>query len=70
MKEQNGREELARRLHRIFVGLADGPDIDVPDATLLDFADDILAGDYFDPDYGPRKGDGGPPMRLVGERLS
>lgn len=61
----NGRDELARRLHRIFISPADQRGTDVPDQTLLEFADDILAGDYTDPKWGPRKGDGGPPMRLV-----
>lgn len=32
--------------------------------ALLGFADDLLAGDYVDPRYGPRPGDGGPPARF------
>lgn len=70
----NGRAELARRLHRVFITETDGtgrtpepgePTEDVPDETLLRFADDILAGDYTDPRWGPRRGDGGGAMRLV-----
>lgn len=63
----NGREELARRLQRIFLANADTGE-EVQEATLLGFADDILAGDYTDRRTGPRKGDGGPPMALVPER--
>lgn len=64
----NGREELARRLNRIFLSRqsADGME-PVPQTTLLEFADDILAGDFTDAGYGPRVGDGGPAMRLVPE---
>ena len=63
----NGRVELARRLRRIFLSqqLDDGGRAEVPDETLLNFAEDILAGDYFDPAHGPRPGDGGPAMKLT-----
>jgi hypothetical protein len=60
----SGREELARRLNRVFISDAESG-FAPPDATLLRFADDILAADFTDPQWGPRKGDGGPAMRLV-----
>lgn len=65
----DGREELARRLHRIFIGKETPAGLEaVPHATLIDFAADILAGDYTDPKHGPREGDGGEPMALVPRR--
>jgi hypothetical protein len=72
MSAGNGREELARRLGRIFVSVAKDPDgteypegtRPVEDTVLLRFADEILAADYYDPSYGPRPGDGGPAARL------
>jgi hypothetical protein len=60
----NGREELARRLRRVFISDAESG-FAPPDDTLLRFADDILAADFTDSQWGPRPGDGGPAMRLV-----
>lgn len=60
----NGREELARRLHRIFIADVD-TGFEVPHEKLLEFADDILEADFYDPAWGPRKGDGGPAARFV-----
>lgn len=62
----NGREELARRLARILIADVE-KNQEVPDQTLLEFADDILAADYTDPRWGPRRGDGGPAMKIVPE---
>jgi hypothetical protein len=58
--------------HRVFIAPVDGPGAGRPvdDATLLRFADDILAGDYLDRTYGPRPGDGGPSARFELERPS
>lgn len=65
----NGRDELARRLRRVFLTNADTGKPPA-EAVLRAFADDILAGDYVDHNHGPRAGDGGPPMRLVPEERS
>lgn len=62
--DDNGRNELARRLHRVFLSVAGTPGTRVDDATLLGFADNILAGDFTDPRWGPGPGDGGEAMVL------
>lgn len=61
----DGREELARRLNRIFIAPADQPEANVPHETLLEFAGDLLAADYTDHRWGSRPGDGGPAYRFV-----